>query len=212
MHFIRRNIQLSAEIKELQREEHWEYPIEALREAVVNAICHRDYTSSGNVQVRIFDDRLEVWNPGTLPEGLSIEDLSRPHDSRPRNKLIAHAFFLNKYIEQWGTGTLRMIDACRAADFPEPVFTETSGSFVVTFHKSKLTPEYLQELNLTERQIHAVEYVKEKGQITNQEYIRLTGVSRATATRDLTDLVQKGVLRQQGRGRGSFYELAIGGR
>jgi len=208
MRFIQKNITLSAEIKGLQREENWEYPLPAVREAIVNAICHRDYRDPGNVQVRIFDDRLEVWNPGLLPEDLSIEDLKRPHVSRPRNKLIAHAFFLLKYIEQWGTGTIRMMEACQTADFPEPEFAEMSGSFVVTFHKLRFTEEYLEQLGFTERQRHAVEYVRAKGRITNREYVGLTGLSRPTATRDLTELVKKSILSQHGRGKGSYFELA----
>ncbi|MCK4394673.1 DeoR family transcriptional regulator [Candidatus Bipolaricaulota bacterium] len=205
--FIQKNISLSAEIRELQREERWEYPLAAVREAIVNAICHRDYRDPGNVQIRIFDDRLEVWNPGLLPEGLSIEDLKRPHVSRPRNKLIAHAFFLIKYIEQWGTGTIRMMEACRIADFPEPEFAEMSGTFVVTFHKLRFTEEYLEQLGLTERQRRAVEYVRTKGRITNREYVELTEVSSRTATRDLVDLVRNGILRQHGKGKGSYFEL-----
>lgn len=208
MRFIQKNISLSAEIKELQREEKWEYPLTAVREGVVNAICHRDYRDSGNVQIRIFDDRLEVWNPGLLPEGLSIEDLKGPHVSRPRNKLIAHVFFLIKYIEQWGTGTLRMIEACRAADFPEPEFAEMSGNFVVAFHKSRFTEDHLKQLGLTERQRRAVEYIKANGKITNREYVKLTGVSRRTATDELQDLVKKGIFTQVGKGAGSHYQLA----
>jgi len=94
MVFVKRNVRMAAEIKELRREEKWEYPLGGLREAVVNTICHRDYASSANVQIRIFDDRLEVWNPGDLPEGMTVEDLRRQHESKPRNKLIANAFFL----------------------------------------------------------------------------------------------------------------------
>jgi len=73
-------------------------------EAIINATCHRDYFDSGNIQVRIFDDRIEVWSPGLLPEGITLADLYRTHNSRPRNHRIAHAFFLINYIEQWGTG------------------------------------------------------------------------------------------------------------
>lgn len=208
MRFIQKNINLSAEIRGLQREEKWEYPLPAVREAIVNAICHRDYRDPGNVQVRIFDDRLEVWNPGLLPGDLSIEDLKRPHVSRPRNKLIAHAFFLIKYIEQWGTGTIRMMEACRTADFPEPEFAEMSGTFVVSFHKLRFTEEYLEKLGLTERQRRAVEYVRTKGRITNREYVELTEVSSRTATRDLVDLVRNEILRQHGKGKGSYFELA----
>jgi len=93
--------------------------------------------------VRIFDDRVEVWSPGLLPEGITISDLYRTHNSRPRNHRIARAFLLIRYIEQWGTGTLRMIELCRAAGLPEPEYAEMSGAVVVTFRKSKLTRKYL---------------------------------------------------------------------
>jgi ATP-dependent DNA helicase RecG len=210
MEFIQRHISMEAEIipTQLERQERWEYPLEALREAIINATCHRDYRDSGNIQVRIFDDRLEVWSPGLLPEGLTIADLYRAHNSRPRNHRIARAFFLIRYIERWGTGTLRMIDLCRAAGLPAPEFAEVSGAFVVTFRKSKLTKKYLEELELSERQMGAIEYVRQKGRITNQDYARLVGVSRRTATRDLVMLVEKGIFRQIGKGKASYFELA----
>jgi ATP-dependent DNA helicase RecG len=207
LEFIQRHISMSAEVKGLAREEHWEYPLEALREAVTNALCHREYRDPGNVQVRIFDDRLEVWNPGTLPPELSLEALRRTHRSVPRNRLIAHALFLIKFIEQWGTGTLRMIAVCREAGLPEPEFAELSGAFIVTFRQSKLTREYLVGLGLSARQIAAVEHLQAHGRITNREYVMLTHVARPTATRDLADLVAKGLVQQHGRGRGSYFTL-----
>ena len=208
MEFIQRHMSMAAEIKGLEREERWEYPLPALREAVTNALCHRDYRDAGNVQVRIFDDRLEVWNPGTLPPELSLEALRRTHRSYPRNQLIARAFFLIKFIEQWGTGTLRMIEACKEAGLPEPEFAEISGAFVVTFRKSKLTREYFLELGLHERQVRAIEYIRQHGRMTNRDYVRLVNVSRRTATRDLMTLVEKGLLRQMGKGKGSYFEFA----
>ncbi|MBU2635775.1 MAG: hypothetical protein KJ963_01620, partial [Bacteroidetes bacterium] len=116
-----------------EREEIWEYPQEALREAIINAICHRDYEDPGNVQVRIFDSRLEVWNPGVLPRDLKIKMLKRDHQSKPRNELIARCFYLIKYIEQWGTGTNRIIRLCKQAKLPEPKFSIKGNSFIVTF-------------------------------------------------------------------------------
>lgn len=138
LQFIRKHINVSARITgSPAREEVWEVPKEALREAVVNAICHRDYEDTGNVQVRILDDRIEIWNPGTLPKGLTIADLKSEHRSQPRNALIAENFYLIKYLEQWGTGTNRMIRLCKEAGIPEPAFTEKAGSFVVTFTLGK---------------------------------------------------------------------------
>ncbi|MDP2363011.1 MAG: putative DNA binding domain-containing protein, partial [Ignavibacteria bacterium] len=101
--FIRKHLNISASIKgKPEREDIWEIPREALREAVINAICHRDYESPANVQLRIFDDRLEIWNPGLLPADIAIDDLKKEHSSIPRNHLIADCFYKIKYIEQWG--------------------------------------------------------------------------------------------------------------
>lgn len=113
MAFVKRNIRMGVEIRGLQREDVWEYPLEGLREALINAVCHRDYASTANVQIRIFDDRLEIWNPGGLPEGMTVADLWQQHESQPRNQLIANAFFLIKYVEQFGTGIQRIVDDCR---------------------------------------------------------------------------------------------------
>ena len=101
--------------------------------ALVGAICHRDYTSAANVQVRIFDDRLEIWNPGELPAGMTVGDLRKEHESKPHNRLIANAFFLIKYVEQFGTGIRRIIDDCQSRGLPEPEFRVRAGTFIAIF-------------------------------------------------------------------------------
>ncbi|MGH8067568.1 MAG: ATP-binding protein [Candidatus Entotheonellia bacterium] len=153
--------------------------------------------------------RLEVWNPGLLPSELSVEALRRTHRSVPRNRLIAHAFFLIKLIEQWGTGTLRMIAVCWEAGLPEPEFAELSGAFVVTFRQSRLTREYLEGLGLSPRQITAVEYLRTRGRITKREYVGLTGASAGTAVDELRKLVDKGLLIPSGKGRARHYRLEL---
>jgi ATP-dependent DNA helicase RecG len=112
----------------------YEMPIEVVREAIVNAVAHRDYTSNGSVQVMLFSDRLEVWNPGTLPPSLTLEKLRRPHGSVPGNPLLAEPLYLTKYIERMGTGTSDMITRCRNAGLAEPEFALTDG-FVITLHR-----------------------------------------------------------------------------
>lgn len=112
----------------------YEIPKEVVREALVNAIAHRDYTSNGSVQVMLFTDRLEVWNPGTLPQTLTLEKLRQPHASVPANPLLAEAMYLAKYIERMGTGIGDMIQLCRAARLAEPEFTITDG-FVATIRR-----------------------------------------------------------------------------
>jgi len=209
MDFVLRHISMAAWVEEgkVEREEKWEYPPDAIREAIINAICHRDYEESSNVQVRIFDDRIEVWGCGLLPEPLTVEDLKGEHKSILRNPLIGKCFFLIKFIEQWGTGTNDMIDICLEWGLPEPVFEELSGGLVVTLRK-EITEQFLRGKGLNERQIKAVSYIREKGSISNKEYQNLLDVSRATATRDLKLLEEKGILKRVGKGRRDLkYEL-----
>lgn len=113
-----------------------EYPLDALREATVNAIVHRDYYDpSGYTEIAIYDDRIEVWNNGLLPSGITIPDLVKPHRSILRNPLIAKAFFLYGAVESWGRGTLKILDLCQKAGLPEPEYAENSGGVEVTLRK-----------------------------------------------------------------------------
>jgi len=191
----------------LQRKEVWEYPLEALREAVVNALIHRDYTYPADVQIRLEEDRLEVWSPGELPPPLTPEALYGPHSSVLRNPLIAQAFYFAGVIERWGTGTTRIIRLCREQGLPEPEFDNWQGGFRVTFLQDPYTPERLRKLGLNERQIKAVLYVKEHGEISNRDYRRLTGISDETARQELMALVKRNLLQVQGKGRATRYIL-----
>lgn len=205
--FVKEHIRLHAEIVGTERVETWEYPIEAIREAITNAICHRDYEISSNVQVRIFDDRMEVWGCGSLPEPLTVEDLRRDHRSILRNPLIGKCFFLIKFIEEWGTGTNRIIEWCLKYDLPEPVFAEVAGGLVVILRKPPIL-EDLEKMSLNERQIKAINYVVQRDSISNREYQELNKVSKRTATLDLTALVDKGIFGRIGKGkRGLRYIL-----
>ena len=115
----------------------YELPRPAVAEAIVNAVAHRDYTSNASVQVMLFADRLEVWNPGELPPPLTIESLREPHASIPRTPLIAEPLFLARYIEKAGTGTLDMIKLCKAAGIPTPIFRQHGGQFIQTLRRPK---------------------------------------------------------------------------
>ena len=211
MDFIRKNIGVEFVMTgKPRRDQIWEYPLDALREAIINAVCHRDYTIPSNIEVRIYDDKLIVWSPGGLPLGITLEDLYKSHSSALRNKGIAEVFYDIELIEQWGSGVGKMRNACRTAGLPEPQFEEYQG-FRVIFRKDIYTEEYLKKLGLDERQIKAVMYVKEHGQITNKEYQELVKISKPTATRELASLVEMNVLEKRGvTGKGTFYELVKG--
>lgn len=185
----------------------YELPKEAVTEAIVNAVAHRDYTGNASVQVMLFADRLEVWNPGELPPSLTPELLRRPHASIPHNPMIAGPLYLARYIEKAGTGTLDMIARCREAGLAEPAFRQDGGQFVQTLWRDWLTPDVLDSLGVNERQRRALLAAKKTGALTNAEYQRATGASRPTAIRDLADLVKKGLLRRIGSGRGARYEV-----
>ncbi|MCK9295450.1 MAG: DUF4062 domain-containing protein [Desulfobulbaceae bacterium] len=186
----------------------YEIPADVIREAIVNAIAHRDYTSAGAVQVSVFADRVEVWNPGTLPPPLTPESLRHPHGSIARNPRICEVLFLARYIEKYGTGTLMMIRESLNHALPEPDFIQRGGEFTTTAWRDWLTPEVLAGYNLNERQLAAITYMKMNGEITNRAYQKLTGAHSQTALRDLRDLMSSGLVEKVGTtGRSTFYRL-----
>lgn len=186
----------------------YELPPDAVGEAIVNAIAHRDYYSHASVEVRLFADRLEVWNPGMLPGTLTLDDLRHDHPSVPNNPLIAESLYLTRYIEKAGSGTQRMIELCREAGLPEPDYELRQGSFVLTIWKDWLTGETLAGLKLNERQLKAIGHLKANREITNAKYQDLTGVPHRTAVRDLMGLVRLGVFEHHGKGPGACYVIA----
>lgn len=207
--FITRHISVRYEFEgKPKRKEIWEYPLEALREAVINAVVHRDYSISSNVQVEIYDDRIEIWNPGGLLPGITVEDLyKKEHKSVVRNKLIAQIFYDIGYIEKYGSGTSKIINLCRQNNLPFPEFKENFGGFSVIFRKDILTDEYLRHLGLNERQFKAVMYAKEKGKITNSDYQKLNSVSNKTSYLELSVLVKKNIFVIEGSGKKVAYKV-----
>jgi len=184
-----------------------EIPLFAVEEAIVNALAHRSYNDTSGVQVMVFIDRVEIWNSGSLPSQLSIADLKKPHSSYPGNPLLAEVLYLADYIQRIGSGTIEMVKQCKQAGLPEPEFINNRGyEFRTILGRDIFTESVLAKLGLNERQLKAVKYVKKKRQITNREYKDLTGTSKPTATRDLTELKQKKVFTLKGQGkRGLFY-------
>jgi ATP-dependent DNA helicase RecG len=186
----------------LQRIETLEIPEKAVREAVLNAIIHRDYSCSSSIALRVYDKTVSLWNQGTIEPPLTIEQLTEEHDSHPRNPLIAKIFYYSGAIEAWGRGTLSIISQVTERGLTAPTFEAFSGGVRVTF----LRPEVLEKgaaptsnAKLNGRQVKAVEYVREHGRISNAEYRAINeGISRNTASRELSQLVQLLVLEKNG--------------
>jgi len=216
MKFIMNHIRHGVFFDANRRYDRWEYPLRAVEEVLNNALAHREYFSNGEIQLSIYDDRIEVWNPGELPKSLTPQDLKRKHKSIPRNKLLADKIFLIKFIEQWGKGTNRIMDEMRQNNLPEPEFQNLSGGFEVTLigpgksFEKEIEKEKLHKLEINERQRKAIKYVVEEGTINRGEYIRLNQISHTIAHRELKELVEKGVFRKKGAGKYIRYELTQG--
>ncbi|MBM4461100.1 MAG: AAA family ATPase [Chloroflexi bacterium] len=216
--FVRRNTRVAAKITGFERREITEYPYPAVREAIANAVAHRDYERADvEVRVSVFSDRIEVQSPGRLPAPLTLDTLGEEYALR--NRQIAELLFNIRYIERWNTGIMRMRRWMRGHGLPEPVFQEVGQTFKVTFTGPgekilDLIPEEgvtdLRALGLNERQVEALRLMVNEGkELTNQQYRTDFGVAINTALRDLRGLVQTGWVQQIGQGRSSKYRAGV---
>ena len=197
----------------------YEIPPEVSREAIVNAVAHRDYTSNGSVQVMVFADRVEIWKPGSLPPSLSLAQLRQPQGSIPANPLLAEPLYLTQYIERLGTGTGDMIRRCREAGLPEPVFSLEDGfrislgrplpqpsSSVTTEETEEETKEQTrrQEISgaapgkasISREQILAM--LRSHPEVTIAELARQLNLSDSGVEYNLRKLRQEGRIRREG--------------
>ncbi|MCG2769796.1 MAG: helix-turn-helix domain-containing protein [Anaerolineae bacterium] len=209
--FIRRNTRTAMKVVEFESVQVSEYPYDAIREALVNAMAHRDYHHSSGIQVNIFDDRLEVMSPGEAL--IPLSELEGSHVTR--NETLCRRFRDIGEMEQFGTGITKMKRLMREHGLGEPVFEERGSFFKVIFCGPgdcilDLVPRAgvvdLRELGLNERQIEALRLMANEGrEMTNALYRETFGVSRNTASRDLARLVDTGWVRRLGTRRGSRY-------
>ncbi len=191
----------------ISRVETYEYPKEAVREALLNAIGHKDYSGGIPIQIKVYKDQIKIWNEGQLPANWTISNLLKNHASRPYNPDIANTLFRSGYIESWGRGIAKMAEYCSTAGIPKPIYVNADSDFWVQFRKDIYNEQYLRNLGLNERQVKAVLFVKEKGKITNSDYKELNGVSKSTATRDLSELVHKKMIRLEGSGKRDIHYI-----
>lgn len=221
--FLRRHLPITSFFSgdQFKRIDKFALPIMAIREALVNAICHRDYADrSTDISLAIFDDRLEIWNSGLLPPKLTVDDLRRAHDSVLRNTLIANVFYVRGYIEKWGIGTNKMIDFCKMEGIPEPIFEERSGGLVVIFRfKTPISQPSRVTNAMNSRQEKIVEFLKEVKTATKQEILKyLTSqtsttkpqtfsASSKTILRDLQYLQTIGLVYLKGQHRSAVWVL-----
>jgi len=193
--FIERHTRQGIEIGRVRRREIPEYPPEVVREAVINAVVHADYSIGGSgIKIAIFDDRIEITNPGLLPFGLTLE-AALSGVSKLRNRVIGRTFRELRLIEQWGSGMGRMLAVCKEAGIASPRFEELGANFRVTIYGKRIKPPTRPDW-----QIGLLEYLEKHDQISTKEAAILWKTSDRTARTRLRKLVDGGILAEIGTG------------
>jgi len=187
------------------RVEKFTFPQDAVREAVMNAIAHKDYSSGIPIQISVYTDRIIFWNEGQLPDNWTVERLASKHPSKPFNPDVANTLFRAGYIESWGRGTIKMINACKTHKIAPPIFSNEAPDFQVEL--VKYSDDSLSELGLKEELRQIILHIQEYVSITNSEVQKLCGVSKATATRYLGELEGSFIKKIGSTGVGTSYQL-----
>jgi len=229
MNFARTHIALSGQLNGIQRVDRYAVPIEAIREAIINAVVHRDYSISGSdIKFAIFDDRIEITSPGQLPRSLEIDDLESGR-SEIRNKVIARFFREIKFIEQWGTGIIKMIDYCREAGLKSPEFKENGLFLKVVFYKTaavrtakaggqiKWSDKVVRNSGQIGGQKQPAEgngrsseilgLIKANPYISRKELVEKLGINGSAIQKYIVKLKAAGIIERVGPDRGGYWRI-----
>ncbi|TAJ06667.1 DeoR family transcriptional regulator [Marinilabiliaceae bacterium JC017] len=220
MRYIIGQIKVAFEItgKKTQREEIFEYPIPALRELVLNAIVHRDYTSPIDIQIKIFDNSITIFNPGKLYGNLTIEDLNTDwYQSQTRNKLVAEAFYLTKDIEKYGSGYIRVRNEIKQYPSMSFDYREMGNGFLVTlsYTNQKITKDVLKDVPINvlkdvpkERRLDLLlSLIKDNNSITLEQMAKACGVTIKTIKRDIDKLKADRRIKREGGRKDGFWKI-----
>ncbi len=200
--FVARNLKVRAVRTGVVRKDVPDLPLDAVREVIANAVAHRDYRSTAAAQLRLDDDGLVIWNPGHFPPPITPEALRREHPSVPTNPLLARALYLAGYIEEWGTGTLRVVEAMAKNGNPPPLFEERDGGVRVALPMTGALPA-----DLLPREQAFLKRRRSASPFSTSDYARATRVSHRTALGDLGHLESLGLVRRTGQGRSTRWSV-----
>lgn len=191
---------MGAEINGLVRKDTYELPVTAIREMIVNAVCHRNYMDNSCIQVAVYDDRIEITSPGMLYGGLTLEEAVSGR-SKIRNRIIADIFSRMEIIEEWGTGIRRILHRAKEYGLPEPEFMEIGDTFRVNLFKK--ADKKADKIFLRQRLI--LDYIEENGFITNKEAREILGLADSTTKRFLKYMVETNLLLEKGQRKSRKY-------
>ncbi len=216
MDFIKRHISTEFVMTgKPKRDEIWDYPLLALREAVINALIHRDYNDPGNIQIRIFDNSLEIWSPGLLPKEIDTKSILTENRSIPRNKKLVEIFHTIGLVENWGAGFQRIIEECKKNGNETPEFSEKAGAFVISFKKRKQNvPEKdLEKVGekvgekLTENQYKIISSIMKDEKVSIVEIAKQIDMAEKNVENNLRKLKEKGLLKRIGPDKGGYWNV-----
>ena len=206
--------------KGFERIEKLEYPEKAIREAVLNAIVHRDYGEQTDITIRIYDNKLVIWNSGTLISPLTIDMLLKEHPSKRRNALIANIFFRIGYIETWGRGIIQMIDIIKKANLPQPKIEEFADGIQIIFFKnlayktyslkstiSEDYKEFISEKTSEKTSEKIINFIRKQSDVTIEELAKKLQKSTRAIELQLTKLKTKGIIKRIGPAKGGYWEV-----
>lgn len=221
---INKEVVVTGEARNVQR---WQYPLEAIRETVMNMIVHRDYRSSSDSILKIYDSKIEFYNPGCLPQSITVNDLlSNNYKSVPRNKLIADFFKSIGLIEKYGSGIRRILDGCKKAGLPNPEFKNISDGFMVTFFSKEAvsggqtggqaggqtggqTGEGYENIVLTSHQKMIIELIESDNRVTRNELSRKLNINESAIQKHITKLKKLGIIKRIGHDFGGYWQIQV---
>lgn len=206
--YVLEKINRGMRIQGMYRQDMYELPVDSVREMIANSVAHRSYLEPGNIQVALFDDRLEVTSPGMLLNGVSIKKMKEGY-SKPRNRAIASAFAYMKIIEKWGSGIPRILRECSEYGLPEPEFIDFDGDFRVNMYRQlpekdwSHTDDTKRDTNdtISENDTKVLNLIQENPSITQAELKEKLQVSIVTVKRLMADLQKRGLIERQGSSR-----------
>lgn len=206
--YVLEKINRGMRIQGMYRQDRYELPVDSVREMIANSVAHRSYLEPGNIQVALFDDRLEVTSPGMLLNGVSIKKMKEGY-SKPRNRAIASAFAYMKIIEKWGSGIPRILRECNEYGLPEPEFIDFDGDFRVNMYRQlpekdwSHTDDTKRDTNdtISENDTKVLNLIRENPSITQAELKEKLQVSIVTVKRLMADLQKRGLIERQGSSR-----------
>lgn len=204
--FVLRNIHLGATIVGIYRQDIYEIPPDAIRELIINAAVHRSYLDHGNIQVAIYDNRLEITSPGKLPMGQTLERMKEGY-SQIRNEALAYAFSYMNLIEHWGSGIPRIIGKVRTAGLQEPEFIGGEVDLRVNIYRGQINASGVKNgvelavIDTLDQRQRVLKIVAQNPTATQAQYAEQLGVSKRTVSRIFADLQERGILKQQGTRR-----------